>query len=120
MQTTNDDQLGNEPIKPHCLDMEKWTALIEEWRKTPESRKQFCQRLDLSTNTFAYACSKLSRQKKSDKKFIPVAIKQESDKKDNVSFCQIKDRNGMVFCIPTDICEEKLSELLTLLGWRYA
>jgi hypothetical protein len=40
--------------KKKTLDLEEWSRLVTEWKKSSESQKDFCARLNLNINTFTY------------------------------------------------------------------
>ena len=59
-----DNLMQNQLAKATLLDMGKWRNIIEEWSRSGENQKTYCDRLGLSIHTFTYVRSKLHQQNK--------------------------------------------------------
>ena len=62
------------------LDMNEWREIINNWSKSCESQKSYCNRLGINLNTFTYVRSKLQKQTKpAAMQFAPVTIKNSHE-----------------------------------------
>lgn len=105
-------------IKAEPLDMEKWRVIIAEWEVSQESQKNYCARLGININTFAYARSKLSQNKKSKPTFIPIALKQTTDQtyqKDDIII--IENPEGFKLHVSSALSLDRLAKIFKLCGW---
>lgn len=103
------------------LDMNKWREIIEEWSKSDENQKTYCDRLGLSLNTFIYARSKLLQKDKPKAQFIPLTIKNNSEGKISSSFfIVLENPHGYKLHIPAALSLEQLTTLFKLSGWHDA
>jgi len=118
MQDTAPTQV--EKIKFTPIDMDKWTKIVAGWNKSQESQKAYCERLNLNINTFSYVRSKLLKQEKLNRKFIPITIKEEKICDEGHNRLSLENRAGIIVHIPLSISETKLSSLLKVLRWHHA
>lgn len=103
------------------LDKQKWLALITEWEKGNESQKAFCERLRLNMHTFSYMRNRIlvANKKMAKNKFISVQIKEEATVH-KPRHIILESINGIKMHVPINVDKDRLSQLLQMVGWRYA
>lgn len=91
---------------------EEWMAIIEEWKYSGKSQKDYCEERQLSWHTFTCWRTRLNRAKNEIKENELVKINPPSglfSKDDNIhlilDYCKI--------CIPANINQSNLTRLLT-------
>ena len=101
------------------LDMAKWREIIEAWNKSGESQKKYCERLEVSFNTFTYARTKLLQQDKPKSQFIPLTVKSSSEEKlPPPSVIILENPYGYKLHLSASLSLEQLTKLFELSGWN--
>lgn len=114
--------MQNRSTKTTPLDMEKWQETINEWKKSGESQKAYCQRLGLNFNTFSHARSKLLSKNKAGTKFIPITVKNAIEEKRifSASTLVLENPRGYRLHFSTALSADELRKLFQLSEWSHA
>ncbi len=113
--------MQNRSEKITQLDMDRWREIISAWEKSGENQKAYCDRLELSLNTFSYARSKLLQQNKPKSQFIPLTIKNNSEEKTlTQSVIVLENTQGYKLHFSASLSLEQLTKLLRVSGWNNA
>jgi hypothetical protein len=118
MQTDEAVSQNQAKSKPKPLEKAKWINIIEDWEKSHETQKAYCERLGINLNTFVYMRIKmLAEKKKTAKQFVPVTVSETSLVNTAHFQMTITNSKGMSIKLPLAMDKNKLLELLQLLGW---
>ncbi|MEO9205766.1 MAG: hypothetical protein ABI296_08670 [Gammaproteobacteria bacterium] len=113
--------MKNFSAKSTPLDMDKWREIIEAWNKSGESQKAYCDRLEISFNTFTYARTKFLQQDNPKTQFIPLTVKSNSEEKLlPLSSITLENPYGYKLHLPASLSLEQLTKLFKLSGWNDA
>jgi hypothetical protein len=116
-----ENQMQNNSTKSAPLDMAKWREIIEAWKKSSESQKTYCERLEISFNTFSYARTKLLQQDKPNMQFMPLTVKNSGEVKLLApSAIILENPHGYKLHFSASLSLEQLTKLFTLSGWNNA
>lgn len=105
--------------KPTPLDMQKWQSIISDWEQSNESQKTYCERLDISLNTFTYARSKLSQNNKIPPAFLPVTLVNSKISSSDESIV-IENPQGFKLSVSSALSFDRLTKIFKLCGWQNA
>ncbi len=72
-------------------------ALIEAWRESGKTRKQFCGEQNMKVSTFAYWITRKNKDIGSVKGFLPVDVSETGQSKSTV---EIHYPNGVRLTVP--------------------
>jgi hypothetical protein len=116
-----ENQMQNYSTKSAPLDMVKWREIIEAWNNSGESQKTYCDRLEISFNTFSYARTKLLQKDKPKMQFIPLTVKSSNEEKIlHSSTFILENPHGYKLHISASLSLEQLTKLFKLSGWNDA
>ncbi len=72
------------------VNAEHWKKLINEWRASGLSQKQFCQECSLALSTFCYWKSKFNNPEPTSPRFYPLTIPSSPSEQSDA---------GLILCI---------------------
>jgi hypothetical protein len=109
--------MQNQPINNPCSDMHNWKEIIDDWSKSGESQKKYCDRLELNLNKFTYERSKLLSENKIKNPFVRLAVKNEVGNFTNSSTIILENSRGLKLYLPTNLSLDQFANLFKISGW---
>lgn len=109
------------------IDIDKWREIVNDWNKSIESQKSYCERIGVNLHTFSYVRNKLLNKSKPKVQFAPLIVKNndkdnDNDKNNVLNHPSIilENTRGYKLHFPTSLSSDQLIQLFTLSGWNDA